>query len=203
MARPCRIVVLASGSGTNLQALLDDPSPDWTVVGVVTDRPGVGSLERAEVAGIPSEVVAWADHDGRDAFTAAINNAAHGFDPDFIVLAGFMRILGRSAIERFPNRIINVHPSLLPAFRGDHAVRDALEYGVTVTGVTVHFVDEKLDHGPIICQEAVDVLPGDDEATLHARIQQVEHRLLPMAVQGLALGELQVVGRKVEGRVSP
>ena len=203
MARPCRIVVLASGSGTNLQALLDDPSPDWSVVGVVTDRPGVGALERAKAAGIPREVVAWTDHADREAFTAAIANAAGDFDPDFIVLAGFMRILGPAAIERFPNRIINIHPSLLPAFKGGRAVRDALDYGVKVTGVTVHFVDEELDHGPIIRQEAVEVLPGDDEATLHARIQRVEHRLLPIAVQGLALGELEVVGRKVEGRVSP
>lgn len=198
-----RIVVLVSGSGTNLQALLDDPSPDWSVVAVISDRPGVAALERADRAGIPAVVVPWSDFADRGEFSGAIASAAASFDPDLIVLAGFMRILDAGAIERFENRIINVHPSLLPAFKGGHAVRDALDYGVKTTGVTVHFVDEQLDHGPIIRQEPVEVLPGDDEATLHARIQQVEHRLLPEVVQSLALGRLEIVGRKVEGRVNP
>jgi len=198
-----RIVVLASGSGSNLQALLDAASPDWSVVGVVTDRPAVGALDRAELAGIPSAVVSWGDYADRDAFTEAIAGAADSFRPDLIVLAGFMRILGAAAVERFRGRIINIHPSLLPAFKGGHAVHDALDYGVKTTGVTVHFVDEELDHGPIIAQEAVEVLAGDDEATLHARLQKVEHRLLPEVVQSLALGQPEVVGRKVEGRVKP
>ncbi len=195
--------MLASGSGTNLQALLDDSSPDWSVVGVVSDRPHVQALERALAAGIPGVVVDWSDFQDRDEFTDAIADAAAAFEPNYIVLAGFMRILGEAAIHRFRHRIINIHPSLLPAFKGGRAIRDAIEYGVKTTGVTVHFVDEELDHGPIICQEAVEVMPSDDEATLHARIQRVEHRLLPAVVQSLALGQLEVVGRKVEGRVSP
>jgi len=203
LAQTCRIVVLASGSGSNLQALLDDPSPDWWVVGVLTDRPDVRALERAAAAGIPGATVDWSDYPDRAAFTEAIADSIAAFEPEYVVLAGFMRILGAAAVQRFPNRIINVHPSLLPAFKGGHAIRDAIEYGVKTTGVTVHFVDEELDHGPIICQESVEVLPGDDEATLHARIQRVEHRLLPKVVQSLALGHLEVTGRKVEGRVSP
>ena len=192
---------MASGSGTNLQALLDAEGGNWSIVGVLTDRPNVQALERASGAGVPSRVVDWADYADRATFTGAITDAASAFDPDFIVLAGFMRILGPEAIARFPNRIINVHPSLLPAFPGGHAVRDALAHGVKVTGVTIHFVDEQLDHGPIIVQEPVEVLAGDDEATLHARIQRVEHRLLPAVVGDLARGRLVVEGRAVRGRV--
>ncbi|NND03650.1 MAG: phosphoribosylglycinamide formyltransferase [Acidimicrobiia bacterium] len=201
LAPTCRIVVLASGSGTNLQVLLDDPSPDWSVVGVVTDRPGAAALDRAHSAGVPSSVVDWNDYSNRAAFTHGVLEAMGSFGPDFVVLAGFMRILGPVAVKAYRNRIVNVHPSLLPAFKGAHAVRDAIEYGVKTTGVTVHFVDEKLDHGPIICQEPVDVSRDDDEATLHHRLQAVEHRLLPRVVQSLASGDLKVVGRKVEGRV--
>lgn len=181
--------------------LLDATSADWGVVGVLSDRPGVMALDRAEAAGVPSRVVAWSDFSDRAAFTSAVAAAAAEFAPDYIVLAGFMRVLGSEAIERFPNRIINLHPSLLPAFPGAHAVREAIEYGVKLSGVTVHFVDELLDHGPIIRQEAVEVLRGDDEATLHARIQEVEHRLLPEVVQALAVGSLGVAGRRVEGTV--
>jgi phosphoribosylglycinamide formyltransferase-1 len=113
-----------------------------------------------------------------------------------------MRVLAPPAIQRFPNRIINIHPSLLPAFPGAHAVRDALEFGAKVTGVTIHFVDEHLDHGPIICQAPVAIVAGDDEESLHARIQAVEHRLLPQVVTDLALGHLEVSGRIVKGRVT-
>ena len=199
---PRRVVVLASGSGTNLQVLLDDPSPTWHVVGVVTDRPGIRALERAAAAGVPTEVVSWADYASREAFTGAVCDAIDRFGADYVVLAGFMRILAPVAIERYPNQIINVHPSLLPAFPGAHGVRDALAYGVKVTGVTVHFVDEKLDHGPIIRQRAVEVLPDDDEDSLHRRIQAEEYRLLPEVVTALATGELQVEGRIVKGRVT-
>lgn len=196
-----RIVVLASGSGTNLQVLLDAESRHWSVVGVITDRPGVRALQRADAAGVPSQVIEWDGFEDRGHFTAAVSNAIEDFGADFIVLAGFMRILGPEAVRRFPNRIINIHPSLLPAFAGAHAVRDALAYGVKMSGVTIHFVDEQLDHGPIIVQEAVPVLPDDDEATLHARIQQVEHRLLPAVVEELAQGKLAVDGRIVKGSV--
>ncbi len=199
---PRRVVVLASGSGTNLQVLIDDPSPSWSVVGVITDRPEVRALERAAQAGIGTVVVDWGDHESRHAFTSAICDAVDEMRADLIVLAGFMRILDATAIERHPNKIINVHPSLLPAFPGAHAVRDALNHGVRVTGVTVHFVDEHLDHGPIIRQEAVPVLAGDDEDSLHGRIQIEEHRLLPAVVSALARDEYEVAGRTVKGKVT-
>ena len=199
---PRRVVVLASGSGTNLQVLMDDPSPSWSVVGVITDRPGVRALERAATAGIDTVVVEWSDYGSRPEFTAALCDVIDGMGADLIVLAGFMRILDAVAIERFPNKIINVHPSLLPAFPGAHAVRDALNYGAKVTGVTVHFVDEHLDHGPIIRQEAVPVLAGDDEDSLHGRIQIEEHRLLPAVVTALARNEYEVTGRTVKGKVT-
>ena len=176
----------------------------WRVIAVlavvISDRPGVGALTRAAAAGIPSKVVAWADHPDRAAFTAAICDAAARHGAAGLVLAGFMRILAPVAMDRFPNAILNVHPALLPAFPGAHAVHEALAYGVTVTGATVHFVDEEVDHGPIISQEAVPVLPGDDEGSLHARIQAVEHRIYPEAVKAFANGRLRVVGRRVVWR---
>ena len=197
-----RIVVLASGSGSNLQVLLDSVETSWSVVGVVSDQPDAGALGRAARVNVPSRVVEWRDYTNRHDFTEAICAAAGEFNPDYLVLAGFMRVLGPSAIARFPDRIINVHPSLLPAFPGAHGVRDALDYGAKVTGVTVHFVDEHLDHGAIIAQEAVEVAAGDDEATLHCRIQVIEHRLLPQVVTRLATGELEISGRMVKGKVN-
>ena len=199
---PSRIVVLASGSGSNLQVLLDAAESGWSVVGVVSDQPTARALQRAADAGVASRVVEWNDYSDRDEFTDAICAAALDFDPDYVVLAGFMRVLGPGAITHFPNRIINVHPSLLPAFPGAHGVRDAIAYGAKVTGVTVHFVDEHLDHGPIIAQEALEVVAGDDEAALHSRIQEIEHRLLPQVVTGLAKGELYIDGRVVNRRVN-
>ena len=199
---PSRIVVLASGSGSNLQVLLDAAEDSWSVVGVLSDQPAARALQRAAGADVPSRVIEWGDYADRNDFTEAICDAADEFDPDYLVLAGFMRLLGPGAIARFPGRIINVHPSLLPAFPGAHGVRDALAYGAKVTGVTVHFVDEHLDHGPIIAQEALAVLPGDDETTLHGRIQAIEHRLLPDVVTRLAKGELAISGRIVKGRVN-
>ena len=193
------IVVLISGGGSNLQALLDSPSHrvDYVISGVISDRPGVPGLERARNAGVQAEVVAWCDFDSRTAFTSALCDTAEQFGARGLVLAGFMRVLSANAIARFPNSIINVHPALLPAFPGAHAVEHALEYGVTLTGVTVHFVDEQVDHGPIVVQEAVSVEPDDDPASLHARIQAVEHRLLPEVVAAFARGTLTVHGRHV------
>jgi phosphoribosylglycinamide formyltransferase-1 len=199
---PSRIVVLASGSGSNLQVLLDAAESSWRVVGVVSDQPAARALQRAAGADVPSRVVEWGDHADRHEFTEAICVAAREFDPDYVVLAGFMRVLGPSAITHFPRRIINVHPSLLPAFPGAHGVRDALAYGAKVTGVTIHFVDEHLDHGPIIAQEPLEVMAGDDEATLHRRIQEIEHRLLPQVVTWLAQGEFDIDGRVVKRRVN-
>lgn len=195
------IAVLVSGSGSNLQAILDAASDDGfaaEVCVVISDRPGVRALERAASAGVLAEVVAWDDYGERDAFTAEVCRVAEHHGARALVLAGFMRILGSAAIDLFPAGIVNVHPSLLPAFPGTmHAVREALAHGVKVTGVTVHFVTAEVDAGPIIAQEPVTVLAGDDEASLHARIQEVEHRLYPAMVDALGRGELVVEGRRV------
>jgi len=194
------VAVLASGSGSNLQALLDASARyDFgaSVVAVISDRPGARALERAASAGVPTEIVDWADFADRISFTNAICDAATRSGAEVLVLAGFMRVLSPVAIERFPNRILNIHPGLLPAFPGERAVADALEFGVKLTGVTVHFVDEKVDHGPIIYQEVVRVHPGDTVRDLHARIQEVEHRVYPDVLDALAHGRLRVEGRQV------
>lgn len=190
-----RIAVLVSGGGTNLQALLDaDLGGD--VVLVVTDTPGAGALDRAAVAGVSTAVVRLADHPDRTAWDAALADTVGAARPDLVVLAGFMRILGPAFVGRF--RILNVHPSLLPAFAGAHAVDEALAWGAKVTGCTVHLVDEEVDHGPIVAQEAVAVRPDDTAATLHERIKAVEHRLLVRCVTLACHGRLAVRGRTVE-----
>jgi phosphoribosylglycinamide formyltransferase-1 len=199
------IAVLVSGGGTNLQALIDASAGDGfaaRIVVVVSDRPGVRGLERAEEAGIPAVVVPWTDHPDRESFTRSVCDAAEAFGAEALVLAGFMRILAPEAIRRFPHRILNTHPALLPAFPGAHSIAEALAHGVKVTGVTIHFVDEEVDHGPIIFQEAVEVEHGDDEASLVERIQRVEHRAYPLVVDAFARGELTVENRTVtwEGR---
>lgn len=193
--------MLASGSGSNLQALLDAStgSPDFgaEIVLVLSDVPGCKALARAEDAGVATAVVAWSDHPDRESFTNEVCDRVEQAGASSIVLAGFMRILSPEAIRRFPGRILNIHPSLLPAFPGAHAVPEALSYGVKLTGVTVHFVDEKVDHGPIVLQEEVPVMADDDEATLHSRIQDVEHRVYPEVVKAFAAGRLHIDGRKV------
>jgi phosphoribosylglycinamide formyltransferase-1 len=202
MVTPTRtpVAVLVSGSGSNLQSLIDaarDPEYAAEIVVVISDRPGVRALERASAAGIPTVVVGWSDHVSREAFTAAVCDAAADHRATALVLAGFMRILAPLAIDRFPHRILNTHPALLPAFPGAHAIPQALAHGVKLTGVTIHFVDEEVDHGPIILQEAVPVLPADTEASLQERIQAVEHRVYPEVVDAFAAGRLHVEGRHV------
>ncbi len=197
------IAVLISGSGSNLQALIDASDRDelgCAISVVISDRPDVFGLERAAQAGISTEVVDWSDHDSRASFTSSVCDVAERYDVRGLVLAGFMRILSPGAMVRFPNAIINVHPALLPAFPGARAVDLALEYGATLTGVTVHFVDEEVDHGPIIAQESLPVYVGDDAVSLHARIQKVEHRLLPEVVAAFGRGDLTVEGRRVRWR---
>lgn len=196
---PLDIAVLASGSGSNLQALIDasrdDPDFGARIRVVISDVAEATALERARRAGIPTEVVPWsADRRG---CSAKVCEVMESYGAEAMVLAGFMRILDRVAVDRFPNRIVNIHPSLLPAFPGARPVESALEHGVQVTGVTVHFVDEQVDHGPIIRQEPVGVRPGDTVSTLHARIQEVEHRVYPEVVKALAAGRLAVEGDRV------
>jgi phosphoribosylglycinamide formyltransferase 1 len=194
-----RVVVLVSGHGSNLQALLDaaaEPGSGMAVVLVGADRPGAHGLERARRAGVDTAVVRPADHPDRPSFDVALRDLVAGARPDVVCLAGFMRILGPGFVRAFPDRILNTHPSLLPAFRGAHAVREALAYGVKVTGCTVHLVDEQVDHGPVLFQAAVPVEPGDDEDRLHERIKQEERRLLPLAVRLVAEGRVRVEGRR-------
>jgi phosphoribosylglycinamide formyltransferase-1 len=197
---PLPIAVLISGSGTNLQALIDASNADdfgCSLEVVISDRPEATGLARAERAGIPAVVVDWSGTTSREEFTSAICDVADDHGVRAIVLAGFMRILAPTAMERFPDAIINVHPALLPAFPGAHSVEQALIHGVMVTGVTVHFVDEQVDHGPIIAQMAVPVVDGDDAESLHARIQVVEHDLLPKVVSAFGRGEISVDDRAV------
>ena len=196
-----RVVVLVSGHGSNLQALLDaaaEPGSGMAVVLAGADRPGAYGLERARRAGVDTAVVRPADHPDRPSFDLALRDLVAAARPDVVCLAGFMRILGPSFVRAFPDRIVNTHPSLLPAFRGAHAVREALAYGVKLTGCTVHLVDEQVDHGPVLFQAAVPVEPGDDEDRLHERIKQEERRLLPLAVRLLAEGRVRVEGRRAQ-----
>jgi phosphoribosylglycinamide formyltransferase 1 len=174
------IGVLASGSGTNLQALLDEGLP---VVAVASDDPTAKALERAVEAGIETGVFPGADFDSREQRDAELASWLGERDIALVVLAGYMQLLTSPFLDRFAGRILNVHPSLLPAFPGARAVGDALAHGVKVTGATVHFVDSGIDTGPIVLQEAVEVRRGDTVESLHARIQKVEHRLLPRAVR--------------------
>lgn len=191
------IAVLASGSGTNLQALLDTPEVRPHVALVVSDKADALALDRAAEAGIETATVRWSDHDGREGFSIALADRVEASGAKGVVLAGFMRVLGPAFVTRFPNRILNIHPSLLPAFPGGHAVEDALSHAVKVTGVTVHLVDEEVDNGPIVAQVAVDVLTDDTRETLHSRIQDVEHRIYPSIVAAFIEERLEVVGRKV------
>jgi phosphoribosylglycinamide formyltransferase-1 len=189
-----RIVVLASGSGTNLQAILDSVHgrDGVEVVGVGSDRPAARALERAVAAGIDTAVFpgdAYADRIGRDAALADWVDSHH---PELIVLAGYMQLLSEAFVARFRNRIVNVHPALLPAFPGLDAVGQALAAGVEETGVTVHFVDEGIDTGPAIVQRRVAVPPGGDRGRLEAAIHAVEHQLYPEAIRMIAEGRVRI-----------
>ena len=195
------VAVLASGSGTNLQALLDDPVVGPRIGVVVSDRAEAGALQRARGRGVEPLHLDPAAYPSRQAHDEALVRALRARGIEVVCLAGYMRILTSAAVRAFWGRMLNVHPSLLPAFPGAHPVRDALAWGAKVTGVTVHLVDEEVDHGPIVAQEAVPVLEADDEASLHARIQEVEHRLYPEAAGLVLQGRVSVEGRRV--RVVP
>lgn len=195
-----RLVVLVSGAGTNLQALLDacaDPAYGATVVAVGADRTGIEGLARAERAGVPTFVEKLADHPTRDEWDGAVLKALAEHGPELVVLAGFMKILGPGFLAQYGDRCVNTHPALLPAFPGAHAVRDALARGVKLTGCTVHAIDSGVDTGPIFAQAAVPVLAGDDEATLHERIKAVERTLLVQTVGRMAREGWHIEGRSV------
>ena len=198
-----RVVVLVSGSGTNLQALLDaaaDPAYGVRIVAVGADRDDIAGLERAERAGLPTFVHRVKDYPERTDWDAALTAATEAYQPDLVVTAGFMKILGGGFMRRFEGRIVNTHPALLPSFPGAHGVRDALAYGVKVTGCTVHLVDEGVDTGPIIAQGVVEVRDTDHEdggEALHERIKAVERGLLVEAVGRMAREGHRIQGRRV------
>ena len=196
-----RIAVLVSGSGTNLQALLDDPVCGPRIALVLSDRPGVKAIERAESHGVEWAVLDPKDVADREAFDRAVVDLLKERGIDVVVSAGYMRLLGPAVLEAYGGRWLNVHPSLLPSFPGMHGVADALAHGVKVTGVTVFLVDEGTDTGPIVLQEAIEVFEDDDWDSLEARVHEVEHRLLPAATAALVEGRIHVDGRivRIEG----
>jgi phosphoribosylglycinamide formyltransferase-1 len=192
-----RIAVLVSGSGTNLQALLDHPVCGSRIALVLSDRPDVMALERAKARGVESAVLWPEDFGDRDRFDRAVTDLLRDRGIDVVVTAGYMRLLGPAMLEAYGGRWLNVHPSLLPAFPGMHGVADALAYGAKVTGVTVFLVDEGVDTGPVVLQEAIEVRDDDDWDSLEARVHEVEHRLLPAATAALVEGRIRIDGRKV------
>lgn len=194
---PARIAVLASGAGSLLTALLEAAVEDYParIVAVGSDRT-CAAIGIADDAGIDSFTVRLTDFPDRAAWDAALTEAVGSYEPDWIVAAGFMKVFGPLFLERFGGKVINSHPALLPAFPGAHAVRDALAYGVKVTGTTVHLVDAGIDTGPVLAQEAVPVSPEDDEASLHEQIKTVERRLLVDVVAAIVTRGVISDGRK-------
>ena len=194
---PARLVVLASGTGSLLASLLDAAIGDYparvVAVGVDRDCP---AAEVAAAASLPTFRVRLADHPDRDAWDGALTEAAAAHSPDLVVSAGFMKILGKQFLSKFQGRILNTHPTLLPAFPGAHGVADALAHGVKVTGCTVHLVDAGTDTGPILAQQPIPVLDDDDEETLHERIKVTERRLLVDVIAAVASGGVTWIGRK-------
>lgn len=197
---PATVVVLASGSGTVFEALADhlaDTDGEVVVTRLVCDQPSAGVVDKARSRGIDVDVVPLLDRSRRDDWNTQVADAIERGRPDLVVSAGFMRVLSGHVLGRFPERVINTHPALLPAFPGAHAVRDALAYGVRVSGCTVHLVDSGVDTGPVIAQEPVPVHDDDDEATLHERIKQVERRLLPAVTLRMLREGWTIEGRRV------
>jgi phosphoribosylglycinamide formyltransferase-1 len=195
-----RLVVLISGAGSTMRAVLEasaDPACGARVVAVISDRADAAGLDIAAQAGVPTQVVALGGFADRAAWDAALADAIAAHEPDIVLCAGFMRLLGAPSLERFGGRIVNTHPALLPAYPGAHGVRDALAGGAKVTGCTVMLVDEGVDTGPIIAQAAIDVWDTDTEATLHERIKQVERGLLATTVGRMAREGWTVDGRRV------
>ena len=193
--------VLASGGGTNLQAIIDASESgrlDACVSVLISDVPGSGAIKRAERHSIPAFAVPRSEFPSKHAFESRIVELLKSKEVELVCLAGYMRIVGRTMLESFPNRIINIHPALLPSFPGLEAQRQALEHGVKVSGCTVHFVDELTDHGPVIRQAAVEVMEDDTAETLGKRILEQEHRIYPEAIQLFAERKLTLEGRRVK-----
>ena len=194
-----RIVVLISGSGTNMEALADACDAGnipGRIVAVVADRDCLG-LRAAEKREVPTVLLEPSSFESRDAWSEGLRDAVAEHDPDLVVSAGFMRILAPVFVDAFKGKLINLHPSLLPAFPGAHGPRDALAHGAKVTGTTIHFIDHEVDHGPIILQEALRIEQNDTEDSLHERIKTIEHRLLPHACRLLLEGKVRVEDGRV------
>lgn len=211
MARK-QVAVFASGSGSNFEAVVlaaangaGGAASSYDVALLVCDKPGAYAIARAERLGVPVFAARPRDYASREAFEAEVVRELRARGIDFIVLAGYMRLITSTLLEAFENRILNIHPSLLPAFPGLHAVEQALAYGAKVVGVTVHYVDGGMDSGAIIAQEALPVQPGDTAETLYPRVQQAEHRLYPAVVRAFAEDRIRLDGRKVtiEGGLRP
>ena len=197
---PGNFVILASGRGSNAQALLDRVSDEYipaVCTAIITDNPDAYVIERAKTAGVRVSVVPYRSFSDKAAYENALVDAIRNYDPDLVVLAGYMRILGNEIVRRYAGRMINIHPSLLPSFPGLHAQEQALRYGVKVAGCTVHFVTEDMDAGPVIIQRTVPVLDDDDGDTLALRILDEEHIALPEAVRLFFQGRLIIEGRNV------
>lgn len=200
MAEKLKIGVLASGGGTNLQSIIDGcqtGSINAEIVIVISNNPDSGALKRAESAGIMTQCIDHHSFETRDSFDREIVSTLEENQVELVVLAGFMRIISQRFLDAFPNRIMNIHPALLPSFPGLHVQQKALDYGARFSGCTVHFVDGGVDTGPIIAQAVVPVHDNDTEETLSARILVQEHKIYPQAIQWFAQGSLSVVGRKV------
>jgi len=198
-----RIVILISGRGSNMEAMVERAASEgWPaqVVAVLANRPDAAGLAFARARGIAAEVVDHKAFASREAFDAALAEAIDRHAPDLVVLAGFMRVLGEAFVRRYEGRLLNIHPSLLPAFPGLHTHRRALEAGCKVAGATVHFVTAQLDHGPIVMQAVVPVRAGDDETALAARVLSVEHVIYPLSVRWFVEGELLLEGGLVRHR---
>ena len=202
---PCRVVVLISGNGSNLQAMLDDPCDVYDVVAVFSNRPGVFGLERAATAGVDHHCIDHKNFADRASFDAAMQNAIDEYQPDLVVLAGFMRILTPDFVRHFLGRLINIHPSLLPKYPGLNTHQRAIDAGDCRGGATVHFVTEELDGGPAIVQLEVPILPGDTSESLAERVYLQEHRMYPLAVRLFAEGRLTLHGNRAhfDGQALP
>jgi phosphoribosylglycinamide formyltransferase 1 len=197
-----RIAVLVSGNGTNLQAIINAQAGNilgpCEVKLVISDRPGARALERAREAGIPVKVIEKRSDMSREGFDGLLREEIVREKIDLIVLAGFMRVLGEKFVREFKGKIMNIHPALLPCFKGTAAIRDAFDYGVKVTGVTVHFVDEGVDSGPIIAQKEVRIEESDTIEALEEKIHKAEHELYPEAIRAFSEGKLKIEERKVK-----
>lgn len=192
-----RVAVFASGSGTNLQAIIDADIQTIEIAVVFTNNPDAYAIERAKKHNIQVEIIDHKNYKTREEYEKHIIEALDPYKLNLIVLAGFMRILSTVFVRAYKNKIVNIHPALLPSFPGINAGRRALEYGVKYTGVTVHFVDEGVDTGPIILQSVVEIKDEDTEDTLLEKIHEVEHRIYPKAIELISSGEIEVIGRRV------